>query len=292
LFAIVQSVLFLLIGDAILEIRGMFWPYLWFMGTTAVAGVAGGLLISSLVNDAKTAANIVPLVLIPQIILGGALIKYEEMNRNLDFLYVLSRDRAAKDQQATNDRMKPKDVEVPFVCQFIPMRWSYEAMVVAQAKLNPFTRRQDILTEKIEHLAKQKDLSAEESDRLDDLKETLAILSGLAGENFGQVNQKLHEIDKVIAGAQLDRQKFDSSGDQVTAEQLFQNQKITDMLTDAQMKQKDYTSEARNVFFGPEKNYFGQKLSIFVFNSGIINGFTLLFLLCLLLSLHRQLRTM
>ena len=172
------------------------------------------------------------------------------------------------------------------------MRWSYEAMVVAQAKLNPFTRRQDILTEKIELLAKQKDLNAAESDRLDDLKETLAILSGLAGENPGQVNQKLHEIDRIIAGAGLDRAKFDSGGDHVPAEQLFQNQKITDMLTDAQMKQKDYTSEARNVFFGPEKNYFGQKVSIFVFNSLIINGFTLLFLLCLLWSLHRQLRTM
>jgi ABC transport system ATP-binding/permease protein len=292
LFAIIQSVLFLLIGDAILEIRGMFWPYLWFMATTAVAGVAGGLLISSLVSDAKTAANIVPLVLIPQIILGGALIKYDEMNRNLDFLYVLTRDRAAKDQHAADERMKPKDVEVPFVCQFIPMRWSYEAMVVAQAKLNPFTRRQDILTEKIEQLAKTKDLSAAESDRLDDLKETLAILSGLSGGNSGQVNQKLREIDKIVAGAPLDRKKFESSSDQLTAEQLFQNQKITDMLTDAQMKQKDYTSEARNVFFGPEKNYFGQKINIFVFNSGIINGFTLLFLLCLLLSLHRQLRTM
>jgi ABC transport system ATP-binding/permease protein len=292
LFAIIQCVLFLLIGDAILEIRGMFWPYLWFMGTTAVAGVAGGLLISSLVNDAKTAANIVPLVLIPQIILGGALIKYEEMNRNLDFLYALTRDRAAKEQQPADDRMKPKDVEVPFICQFIPMRWSYEAMVVAQAKLNPFTRRQDILTDRIEQLAKNKDLTAAESDRLDDLKETLAILSGLAGENPGQVNQKMHEVDKIIAGAPLDRKKFDSGGDQVTAEQLFQNQKITDMLTDAQMKQKDYTSEARNVFFGPEKNYFHQKLNIFVFNSSIINGFTLLFLLCLLLSLHRQLRTM
>jgi ABC transport system ATP-binding/permease protein len=292
LFAIIQSVLFLLIGDAILEIRGMFWPYLWFMATTAVAGVAGGLLISSLVSDAKTAANIVPLVLIPQIILGGALIKYDEMNRNLDFLYVLTRDRAAKDQHAADERMKPKDVEVPFVCQFIPMRWSYEAMVVAQAKLNPFTRRQDILTEKIEQLAKTKELSAAESDRLDDLKETLAILSGLSGGNSGQVNQKLREIDKIAAGGPLDRKKFESSSDQLTAEQLFQNQKITDMLTDAQMKQKDYTSEARNVFFGPEKNYFGQKINIFVFNSGIINGFTLLFLLCLLLSLHRQLRTM
>ncbi len=292
LFAIIQSVLFLLIGDAILEIRGMFWPYLWFMGTTAVAGVAGGLLISSLVSDAKTAANIVPLVLIPQIILGGALIKYDEMNRNLDFLYVLTRDRAAKDQQPADDRMKPKDVEVPFICQFIPMRWSYEAMVVAQARMNPFTRRQDILTEKIEELAKQKNLTSGESDRLDDLKETLAILSGLAGANSGEVNQKLHEVDRIIAGADLDRKKFDSGGDQVTAEQLFQNQKITDMLTDAQMKQKDYTSEARNVFFGPEKNYLGQKINIFVFNSCIINGFTVLFLLFLLLSLHRQLRTM
>ncbi len=292
LFAVIQSVLFLLIGDAILEIRGMFWPYLWFMSTTAVSGVAGGLLISSLVNDAKTAANIVPLVLIPQIILGGALIKYDEMNRNLDFLYVLTRDRAAKAQQPADDRMKPKDVEVPFICQFIPMRWSYEAMVVAQAKLNPFTRRQDILTEKIEELAKKKVLTAAESDRLDDLKETLAILSGLVGGNSGQVFQKLHEVDRVVGGARLDRAQFDAGGDQVTAEQLFQNQKITDMLTDAQMKQKDYTSEARNVFFGPEKNYFGQRFNVFVFNSGIINGFTLLFLLCLLLSLHRQLRTM
>jgi len=64
------------------------------------------------------------------------------------------------------------------------------------------------------------------------------------------------------------------------------------MLTDAQMKQKDYTTQPRNVFFGPDKNYFGQKFNIFVFNSCVINGFSLIFLLCLLWSLHRQLRTM
>ena len=54
------------------------------------------------------------------------------MNRNLDFLYVLTRDLAAKNQQPADERMKPRDVEVPFICQLIPMRWSYEAMVVAQ----------------------------------------------------------------------------------------------------------------------------------------------------------------
>jgi len=187
--------------------------------------------------------------------------------------------------------MRPQDLEVPFICQLIPMRWSYEAMIVAQAKLNPFTRRQDILTDKIERLARQKELTPAEGDRLDDLKDALAILSGLAGKNPGQVNQKMHQIDRVIGGAPLDRKKFDSDDDQFTAEQLYQNRKITDMLTDAQMKQKDYTTQPRNVFFGPEKNYFGQKLNIFVFNSWVINGFTLAFLVCLLWSLHRQLRT-
>ena len=61
------------------------------MFMTAMSGVALGLVISSLVADPKTAANIVPLVLIPQIIMGGALIKYEDMNRNLGLVYSFSR---------------------------------------------------------------------------------------------------------------------------------------------------------------------------------------------------------
>src|SRR5207248_10791760 len=89
-FALIQCVLFVLIGNYVLEIRGMFWIYLGIMFMTAMSVVSLGLLISSLVADPKTAANIVPLVLIPQIIMGGALIKYEDMNRNLALLYILS----------------------------------------------------------------------------------------------------------------------------------------------------------------------------------------------------------
>lgn len=289
LFAIIQSFLFIFIGNSILEIRGMFWPYVWFMGITAVSGIAGGLLISSLVNDSKTAANIVPLVLIPQIILGGALIKYEEMNRNLDFLYFLNRDRAARVQQE-GVLGKPQNVQVPFICQLIPMRWSYEAMVDAQAKLNPFTRRQDVLTAKIEELARQPHLDSKQEDHLEDLKETLAILSGLGGQDTAEVYRRLDGIDAIIKGAPLDEAKFDRQHNQVTAEQLFQNRKIADMLTDAQMKQRDYTTRPRNVFFGPEKHFFGYVFNIFWFNSMVINGFTILFLLLLMGSLHRQLR--
>src|SRR2546425_2873006 len=89
-FAFIQCVLFVLIGNSFLQIRGMFWLDLGIMFMTAMSGVALGLLISSLVADPKTAANIVPLVLIPQIIMRGALIKHTDMNRNLALLYSLS----------------------------------------------------------------------------------------------------------------------------------------------------------------------------------------------------------
>ena len=88
-FALIQCVLFVLIGNFVLQIRGMFWLDSAIMFLTAMSGVALGLVISSLVADPKTAANIVPLVLIPQIIMGGALIKYEDMNRNLGFVLFL-----------------------------------------------------------------------------------------------------------------------------------------------------------------------------------------------------------
>jgi hypothetical protein len=49
------------------------------------------------------------------------------------------------------------------------------------------------------------------------------------------------------------------------------------------MKQKDYTAEPQNVFFGLDKNCFSQKLNIF--NLIVINRFTIFFLYCLLWQL-------
>ena len=108
-FALFQCILFVLIGNYILAIRGMFWIDLAIVFMTAMSGVSLGLVVSSLVADPKTAANIVPLVLIPQIIMGGALIKYEDMNRNLGLVYTFTRwfpehpdsDRDEEDGQPT-----------------------------------------------------------------------------------------------------------------------------------------------------------------------------------------------
>src|SRR6201999_4512819 len=139
IFAFVQCVLFVLIGNYILQIRGMFWIDLAIVFMTALGGIALGLVVSSLVADPKTAANIVPLILIPQIIMGGALIKYEDMNRNLAFIYSLSHWFKEHPNADQSKKMESK-LQVPFVAQLIAMRWSYEELVVAQAKLNPLTR--------------------------------------------------------------------------------------------------------------------------------------------------------
>ena len=72
--SLIQDVIYLSIGNSILEVREMFLPYLLWMFLTSLCGVSIGLLVSSLVRDAKTALNIIPLILIPQIIILLALI--------------------------------------------------------------------------------------------------------------------------------------------------------------------------------------------------------------------------
>src|SRR5213079_2071621 len=231
-FALVQCILFVLIGNSLLQIRGMFWIDLAIMFLTAMSGVALGLVISSLVADPKTAANVVPLVLIPQIIMGGALIKYEDMNRNLALLYSLS--HWFSEHPSTDKTVKTESkLQVPFICQFIAMRWSYEEMIVAQAKLNPLTRRQDRANEEIQKLAPKASTPGLRS-RLNDLKDVLALLSGLEGRSTQDVDRYVKLVDPVLAGKQkFDAALFKDPKGPVTAEQIYVNQKVSDLISKA-----------------------------------------------------------
>src|SRR4029077_16681945 len=138
-------------------------------------------------------------VLIPQIILGGALIKYEEMNRNLDFIYTINRFFSTHPGSETGKRESA--LQVPWICEFMPMRWSYEALVVAQAKRNPLTVRQERLQRQINHLVEKEGRTPDETERLEDLKDALAMLSGLEAGSPPEIERRLDRIDKVIDGA-------------------------------------------------------------------------------------------
>ena len=288
-FALAQCILFVLIGNSLLQIRGMFWIDLAIMFLTAMSGVALGLVISSLVADPKTAANIVPLVLIPQIIMGGALIKYEDMNRNLALLYSLSHWFSEHPNAEKTVKTESK-LQVPFVCQFIAMRWSYEEMVVAQAKLNPLTRRQDRANDEIQKLAPKAN-TPEQRARLNDLKDVLALLSGLEGRSAKEIGHYLKLVDPVIAGRQrFDRSLFKDANGPVTAEQIYMNQKVSDLISKAEMEQNDYRRGKKpNVFFGLQKRYFGISFGVFTFNTMVLIVSTLVLLVLLHWILRKQL---
>ena len=291
-FAIIQCILFTLVGNALLSVRGVFWIVFWAMFLTTMSGVAIGLVISALVNESKTAVLAIPVVLIPQIILAGALIKYEDMNRDLDFVYSIRQWAARHPGSAMEPR---SDLKVPFICALMPMRWSYEALVFAQAKMNPLTSRQETIQAQIEMLAAAHNPSPAQEERLEDLKDLLAVLSGLQAKSPADLDKSLAAIDTVIAGGRFHREKFRTRERGVTAEQVYVNQKVTDLVSKAEMEQSDYRNELGsqsrlNVFFGPVKTYFGFRVGLLWFNSGILIISTLGMFAALHILLNYQMR--
>ncbi|MCX7713205.1 MAG: ATP-binding cassette domain-containing protein [Chthoniobacterales bacterium] len=293
IFAALQCLLFSLIGNAILELRGFLWPMFAYLFLTALSGIAIGLLISSLVSESKTAILLIPAVFIPQIILGGSFIKYEEMNRNLDLVYAFQRWFEQYPDKSTPPQSK---LRVPLICEFNPMRWSYEAIVYAQAKLNPLTSRQRQIQRQIKALIAKKQLSQNEENRLEDLKELLAILSGLNGTSPRQVAQRLRLIDNVINGQPLIRENILSphpkNAKTITAEQLYVNQKVLDLINRAEIEESDYREKQhQNIFFGSTKIYFGLRANTLIFNAAVLTSFSLILFAILYSVLHRQLRS-
>jgi ABC transport system ATP-binding/permease protein len=292
-FALIQCVIYLLIGNWLLEIRDMFFIHLWWMFATALTGVCLGLLISSLVNDIRTALNAIPLLLIPQIILGGALIKYEEMNRNLDLAYSVERWllKAGLDENQSGSRLK-----VPFICQFMPLRWTYEGILISQAKMNPLTRTQDLLEARIQELVNLPTsipFTEEQRTELDLSKQALAAVSGLYGKRGEEVAVLLDRIRTAAIEGTLNRDLIAGAMELrrgTSAEEIYVNRKVLDLVTKAEMEREDYRHNiGPNVFFGTVKRYFGTD-----FNTLWINGVVIFLSLGLVVaslewSLRRQL---
>ncbi|MCW0221468.1 MAG: ATP-binding cassette domain-containing protein [Prosthecobacter sp.] len=292
-FALAQCFIYLLIGNNVLEIRDMFFVHLWWMFITALMGICLGLLISSVVSDNRTAINAIPLLLIPQIILGGALIKYEEMNKNLDFVYSMQR---WMNKAGITEESEPSKLKVPFICQFMPLRWSYEAMLISQAKLNPLTAAQDQLEARIQELVNLPPdikMTADQQRDLDAAKQGLAVVSGLYAKTERQAAAKLVEIRDATMRGKVTPKLLQSALDQedgISAEEIYVNRKVLDLVTKAEMEREDYRRKTSpNVFFGTVKRYFGTDFNTLWINSMVIFFTLALLIIGVQMSLRRQL---
>jgi len=119
IMTLAQSLLYYQISVWVLGIKGSFWPFLLSLQLSGILGYKMGLLSSSLIQDRSAIINVLPLILIPQIMFSGAVISFQDMNSALR----LNKDR-----------------EVPEFCQLIPSRWLFETALLSQEKLNARSR--------------------------------------------------------------------------------------------------------------------------------------------------------
>ena len=116
------------------------------------------------------------------------------------------------------------------------------------------------------------------------------MLSGLEAKTPDDLDRSLGAIDQVLDGKQsFDRTQFKDANGPVTAETLYLNQKVSDLISNAEMEQSDYRGGRPNVFFGEEKRYLGMKVDVFIFNTIVLIGSSLALLGFLHWILRRQL---
>ena len=110
-----QSFLFVVVGNSILEIKDMNFYYWMALFSTAAFANLLGLNISASFNSAITIYIIIPLLIIPMMVLSGAMFSFDKLNRNIGSVK-----------------------HVPLIAETMATRWTYEALMVHQFKDNKF----------------------------------------------------------------------------------------------------------------------------------------------------------
>jgi len=113
----IQTISFVLIGNFILGIHGMYFSYWLVLFTTSCFANMLGLNISSTFNSAVTIYILIPFLLIPQILLSGVIVKFEELNPTISSVAV-----------------------VPAWGDAMVSRWAFEALAVNQYVNNDYEK--------------------------------------------------------------------------------------------------------------------------------------------------------
>lgn len=114
----IQAFTFVMVGNSIMEIKGMYLAYWIVMFSIWASSNMLGLVISDSFKTVVTIYMLIPFLVIPQIILSGIMVKFEKLNP------VVS---------------SPK--QIPFYGEFIHARWGYEALAVYQFKNNDYQKQ-------------------------------------------------------------------------------------------------------------------------------------------------------
>ncbi len=244
LVAALQCLSYLIVGNHFLEIEGMLYHHWLWMTLTAWTGTAMALVVSSLVKTERAALTSVPLLLVPQMLLAGALVPYREMNRGLF--------QNAKDIRERGG--------VPVPATVMPLRYAYEAMVVAQALRNPFEVERIRLQRRIDRVRQlETPMDAEEVDRFELAKEGLRRLLAAGASSKEEAAALVARIRRVSSSGtrlEVETMKVWPENDPKArpASEFFVNERIDLLVREAETFRNDYRNkEPRHVFHALKK---------------------------------------
>jgi ABC-type multidrug transport system ATPase subunit/tellurite resistance protein len=112
-----QTLMYVLIGNAILEIKGMYLIFWAILFTTSAFANLLGLNLSAAMNSVVTVYILIPFLLIPQLLLSGVVVKFDQLNKFLR-----------------------NETAVPLIGDVMVSRWMLEAALVEQFTANKFEK--------------------------------------------------------------------------------------------------------------------------------------------------------
>ena len=112
--SLLQTLLFIVIGNTIMSLHGLFWVWWLILFVTAFLANLTGLILSQCLNSVVAIYISIPLLLIPQILLCGLVVSFSDLT--------------------------PKSTtgNVPIIGNIIPSRWAYEALAVTSFTDNEY----------------------------------------------------------------------------------------------------------------------------------------------------------
>lgn len=187
----IQTLSFVLVGNWILGIQGMHLFYWLMLFSAACFANTLGLNISATFNSAKVIYIIIPVLIIPQLLFSGVIVKFDKLHP------------AISSQSG-----------VPFIGNIMASRWAYEALAVVQFTNNNYDREFYEFEKRKKFANWKKDYWAQDlknrvitSERLlknksttPDLEHNLNILRNeIAGENAFLSGMTFKNVDQLRA---------------------------------------------------------------------------------------------
>ena len=118
LISAIQTVFYVLVGNFILGIHGLFFAHWMILFSTSCFANLLGLNISASFNSVKVIYILIPICIIPQLLFSGIIVPFDKLHP-----YFSSKS------------------EVPAIGNIMASRWAYEALTVVQFKDNEYEKR-------------------------------------------------------------------------------------------------------------------------------------------------------